>query len=538
MKKYTLPLLLILLSVLETSAQLSGPLSGIIVAGVYSVTDDISVESGDSLLIQSGTIFLFEPRVIFEIAGKLEAIGTADDSIKFIPANQDSTWSGITITGLQGDTSIFEYCLISGGHSESAFPNPVGGGLVMSSSSPLIINSTISNNWSYWGGGINCEENSNPLIRDCLIENNYAASFGGGICLKNASAPVILNTVVGGNFAADGGGGIYCNYSNPVIDNCIIQQNSSFNDGSGVYCYNNSDPTIVNTAIIDNYIDNGGGGGGIYSLFSNPSITDCVISGNTGATYGGGIFLWGTVVAVERCLITGNIALNTGGGIFMHLYNPTVVNCTIDGNSAGVYGGGVIFEAVSNVTMLNSIVSNNLGGGAYFDFLNSFSVSYCDFSDNSGGNFSGMTPGTFGELSTVNYNGDSCDVFSNIYLDPRFIEPAAGDYNLLSDSPCIDAGNPYFPHDPDSTIADLGARYFDQYLEPVHNLTISFFQNSIFLDWDDTPDAEFYYIYKSDEPFFSVVNLQPYSESSTSDFTDNDINGTSYFYLVTYQYNW
>ncbi len=36
------------------------------------------------------------------------------------------------------------------------------------------------------------------------------------------------------------------------------------------------------------------------------------------------------------------------------------------------------------------------------------------------------------------------------------------DYNLLLDSPCIDAGSPNDPLDPDGTTTDMGRHYFDQ----------------------------------------------------------------------------
>ena len=43
-----------------------------------------------------------------------------------------------------------------------------------------------------------------------------------------------------------------------------------------------------------------------------------------------------------------------------------------------------------------------------------------------------------------------------------FVNAGGGDYNLMAGSPCIDAGDPMSPLDPDGTIADIGALYFDQ----------------------------------------------------------------------------
>ena len=69
----------------------------------------------------------------------------------------------------------------------------------------------------------------------------------------------------------------------------------------------------------------------------------------------------------------------------------------------------------------------------------------------------------FEELVAVNANGDSCDIYSNIFLDPLFYS-TTGDsaYYLAANSPCIDAGDPNSPPDPDWTVADIGALYFDQ----------------------------------------------------------------------------
>ena len=85
--------------------------------------------------------------------------------------------------------------------------------------------------------------------------------------------------------------------------------------------------------------------------------------------------------------------------------------------------------------------------------------------------FSGDMPSGIGILSQTNANGDSCDAYSNIFLDPLLADIANGDFQITwanwpvadsTKSPCIDAGDPTSPYDPDNTISDIGALYFDQ----------------------------------------------------------------------------
>jgi hypothetical protein len=125
------------------------------------------------------------------------------------------------------------------------------------------------------------------------------------------------------------------------------------------------------------------------------------------------------------------------------------------------------------------------GGGIYIEDSPDASITYGDFYNNEGGNFTGIPPAYLGEIDTVNANGDSCDTYFNIFLDPVFVDSA--DFHLQVGSPCIDAGDPTSPLDPDSTIADIGAYYFHQNSAPpdtVRNLFIEIDSYDAVLTWD------------------------------------------------------
>ena len=67
----------------------------------------------------------------------------------------------------------------------------------------------------------------------------------------------------------------------------------------------------------------------------------------------------------------------------------------------------------------------------------------------------------------VSFQDEYCDFDSlnNIFDDPLFYD---ADFYLRDDSPCIDAGNPSYPWDPDDTPPDMGAVYFRQTFQPVN----------------------------------------------------------------------
>ncbi|TKJ40602.1 hypothetical protein CEE37_06460 [candidate division LCP-89 bacterium B3_LCP] len=510
---------------------ISGPLIGTLEDTTYVVTGPISVEAGQSLTISPGATLLFWDFFeypTFNIYGTLYAEGTEQDSIKFTSV-EEAHWGGIDFLTTVSSDSRLEYCEISnsdagGIYCDNASPTishcliyrntaDDGGGINCYLASPTISYCTIKGNTAGNGGGIQCWEAS-PTIEYCLIDDNTAWDDwggGGGIFCRDSSEPNVSYCTITENTAPDGGGirfmsaeGIFNNctiqanhcwyhggaiYADdsgfwyPILSNCLIEGNTTGQSGGGCYFVQNSFPTFSYCTITTNQ------GYGVYtsSGYEPASLYNCTIEGNED----GGVSGWWNV---SNCTVTGNhgIGISSSG---------IVAECTVTGNDGvGIsgdgdfyynlvrdnFGGGMICTGDANIrsctivenggcginisnanpTILNTVVSGNAQAGVTGYYVNA-SITYSDFFDNAGGNIMGNHPQWLGQIVTVNTNGDSCDLYYNIFEDPEFVDTIWSDYRLDWDSPCIDAGDPDPLYvDPDGTVADMGAFYFNQ-LAPV-----------------------------------------------------------------------
>jgi len=428
---------------LEYLNSIFGALSGTVSADTYTVIDDIFVNSGNSLLIEAGTVFYFLEGTEFQIAGFLHAEGMPEDSIKFVPAPVSQNWEGICFNETGSNGSQLDYCYISGSNSS----------------------------------GIQCLH-SQPVINHCTITECYGAptffgTAGGGLCSLDG-IPTLNNCEITGNDGGFHGGGIYCYEGGLHVDSCKISMNVlSLNggDGGGVYCYEMSGTQtfISNSEITENWAE--GNGGGLVLNNSSTEMSNCSIYNNSCNDDGGGVYVWMQqnpygLIEFYKCLIAGNSSEYGGGIDVHHAWNLIIENCTFSNNSTPFYPGGAMYLNNVRMNLINTIIEgNNNGtcGGIYLNCPDTPTIEYSCFFENETTNIGGGTiPSNFGVISTTNANGDPCDQYYNIFMDPQFVESDSGDFNLLATSPCIDAGDPLSPLDPDSTIADIGAFYYDQ----------------------------------------------------------------------------
>jgi len=142
------------------------------------------------------------------------------------------------------------------------------------------------------------------------------------------------------------GGGIFCIFSSPTIQGNIISKNtvSSTGFGGAIACVEDSSPYIVDNIILDNYSDSSGGGIFVDSL-ADPLIENCSVIGNIAEKNGGGLSCRGKVGGhVRNCIIQYNRVLaetdGNGGGINIH-GNTLIEGSLIEGNEAADAGGGI-----------------------------------------------------------------------------------------------------------------------------------------------------------------------------------------------------
>ena len=248
-----------------------------------------------------------------------------------------------------------------------------------------------------------------------------AVISGGGAVLDGFT--VTAGNAVGSNPTGQGGG-IYIATGSPILVKCTFIRNKAMRGGGASNSnYSADDPSFISCKFIGN---SAGVGGGMESQGGEPSLTNCVFSGNTSTGAGGGL---------------NNIGFS----------EATMTNCTLSGNSA-VNGGGIYnSHATASVEVLNCILSSN--------------------SDNGGSDESAQIHIAMGTVS-VDYTcvkglSGGLGGTGNIGDDPLFVDADGADnvvgtedddVHLLEGSPCIDTGHPAVQYeDIDGSRNDMGA---------------------------------------------------------------------------------
>jgi parallel beta-helix repeat protein len=377
------------------------------------------------------------------------------------PANADSGSVVCFVSGEDSSAIITGFTLRNGSGTIGDM-GPSGGGIYVHNSSPMISSNRIEKNRTEEGGGIFCSGGSCKIMDNTII-GNFSGNGGGMYCEKCSSVRICSNTIEC-DTVENSGAGIVCDHSAIIISsNKIIGTVSLMNGpsyGGGICC------TFSSGLIEFNYIaqNTAAEGGGIFSDCCRMGIIGNVIHQNSYQ----GICAWtDTSTVIANNIVTDNERV---GIHCLEGQDIIVTNNTING---GGHAGVLLWGDPSLSRITNNIISNVNGWGIRCEGASGWEISYNDLWNNPEGAFSGcenhLGDTTWGE----NLNGVPCDSFYNILRDPMFMDAQAGDFHLISNSPCIDAGNNGVPNFPptdyegklrvvdgngdDSAVVDMGA---------------------------------------------------------------------------------
>ena len=487
--------------------------------GLYAAASDVEIVDcrfdqnalapAPAGLPQGGGLCVAGPSTLTLQASTVTGNGSTDDAVGggiHLGDGVEATIDGCTISGNEA------------GYSHGSSLASQGGG-VYSQAQVVVLGSTVADNRAFREGGGWMGPGE---LHDCVISSNRAYT-GAGIsgasllvgCLITGNQTIPANGVCGGsaggvkggvlqactltsNLASLHGGGA----GGAVLTDCVVSDNwagvwgcgPQVHSGGGLY--NCSAEACV---IKGNRVDGGDTGLGKGGGAAQSTLVDCLLGENRAASWadsgfelvamGGGA--WSCTLT--DCTLRGNIVgttgtfgLSVGGGMHM----GTATRCWFESNCAGEVGYFGLGGGAAAATVTHSVFVQNEahhGGAAWKAVLQRCTLALNTAHD-TGGAVSGhpaATPGAPGSASTLidciswenapdELDPDTglitatySDVrggypgLGNIDADPRFWSLAARDFHLRADSPCIDAGDPLSPPDPDGSVADMGAFAFD-----------------------------------------------------------------------------
>lgn len=293
---------------------------------------------------------------------------------------------------------------------------------------------------------INAADNGDTVIAEAGTYNENIDFMGKVITVRSSNPndfETVKNTIIDGRqrdccvvfFTGEG--------SNSVLEGFTLTNGGGMNVD---YSYNNGRVS-------------GQAGGGILCLNSSPTIRHCNITGNgqsvssvggrgggtTSTTIycGGGIALIGDCQAIiDNCFITNNQA-DYGPGIMIRSYTPTeaistISNCTIANNSSTLRTPAYEIDCWNTRPVIYNTI---IWSGDYRSLLitDPSLVTYSCLKE------AYIFEGDYDELAEP---FELAGTGGNISQNPLFVMSVPyseeGDYHLLPDSPCINAGDPDF----------------------------------------------------------------------------------------------
>lgn len=320
-----------------------------------------------------------------------------------------------------------------------------GGGAIYcrSLASPTLENCVFENNYGDYGGALKATTQGHVTLIGCRLRLNASGggSYKGGGIYASSCDITATDCIFEGNHA-ESGGGLSSWSADIVLEGCVFRSNLAECEGGGLACDGGGTLRATDCRFETNRVNGiclprSGGGGAALREVTDVALTGCQFVGNriefgpeTG--FGGGLYLEASTGVVRTCGFRDNWALRAGG-VGLEACDPLLERCTFTGNQAP-YGGGALGLDDASPGVTHTIMAFNLNGNAVWCMMSTETpqLDCCDLYGNAGGDWIGCIEEQAGT------QGNLCE-------DPLFCDMAAGNLNLMPESPCA----PESPWNPD-----------------------------------------------------------------------------------------
>ncbi len=345
----------------------------------------------------------------------------------FVLTNTLVVTNGIVLQGWENDPSA---TLLDG--DGAVMP------LRVNSTGALVCGVTLMNGVGDTAGGALFENGG--TLSNCWVFGNQAGVVGG---VYAAGGARVANCVIATNTGNLVGG---LSLENAVARDSTILDNLATNEiagfGGGVWMDGDGGNLLTN-CVVSNNVSVGAGGG---VVIAGGEIVGCVVGSNAATLSGGGILAWdtnGTNIMIRQSVIADNAAAVAGGGVYLQdspAYSRVLRNCLVSSNSPeGVFQNAApaagSLDLIENCTIVTNAQSGLVLAADQTNTLVRNTIIYFNPTDINAG---------LGAATNAFFNScafyDSFPDQNNLTDDPLFSAPAAFNFQLMSNSPCLGAG--------------------------------------------------------------------------------------------------
>lgn len=484
----------------------------------YIVDSTITIDFGDSLIVEPGVTVHFDSSAYFIVRGKLVCNGTPNEMVTLTTRNpQDSNyfWLGIVRDYFSSEPVILNFVIL-----EKVLSQIIPYGNFSFS------NCTIRNCGQFGGPPPSVYSSGRGFVTNCLFTNNKTNLFvhqyselnikncqfidnestaAGAILREHGTIgkTIIKNSLFKRNKAPDGGAISLFSTGDLLIDSCTFEDCETSLYGGAINIYLGKGVVIQKCIFRNNHTSTypiaRGGAIATHKCFSGTIIRDNLFENNISSEMGGAIHQYSgcnawiinnrfirnksqsgaAISAFMYCSpriqwnqFIENVAGYEGGAIYVSEGGSLSINQNVFSKNSAFAKGGAISLKSADVTVLknNTFFKNSAGFGGALNLS-------CDgglyiYNSIIWGNspsseqvviFSSLPECVVGWCDVENGRNAFVSVGTTVNYDqsnisgyPQFVDTLNNNLNLLSGSPCINSGDPMSRLDIDNSRNDMG----------------------------------------------------------------------------------